>query len=182
MIYLELFISFFQIGLFSFGGGYAAISLIKHQVVDVRGWMSIAEFADIVTISQMTPGPIGINAATFAGVKMGGFPGAIVATFSCVLPSLIIVILLAKIYYKYRNLSFMKGILSGLRPAVVALIASAGMTLLILALFNEKTNRPELVSFIIFAIALFILRKWKLNPIIIMLLCGIVGAVVFSVV
>ena len=94
-IYLELLWSFFQIGLFSIGGGYAAMPLIQHQVVDLHGWLNMTQFADIVTISQMTPGPIAINSATFVGTRVAGLPGAIVATVGCVLPSCIIVLFLA---------------------------------------------------------------------------------------
>ena len=86
MIYLQLFLSFLQIGLFSFGGGYAAIPLIQGQIVDQHGWLSMAEFTDLITISQMTPGPIAINSATFVGIKIAGLPGAAVATLGCILP------------------------------------------------------------------------------------------------
>ena len=138
MIYLKLFWSFFQIGLFSFGGGYAAMPLIQNQVVDINGWLTMSEFADVITISQMTPGPIGINAATFVGLRIGGIQGAIVATLGCVLPSCVIVLSLAYIYYKYRGLSVVQGVLIGLRPAVIAMIASAGLALVILAFWNGK--------------------------------------------
>ena len=123
MEFLELFWSFFQVGLFSFGGGYAAMPLIQAQVVDKFGWLSMSEFTDVITISQMTPGPIAINSATFVGMRIAGIPGALVATLGCVVPSCCVAILLAKLYLKYRNLDLIHGALSGLRPAVVALIA-----------------------------------------------------------
>ena len=91
MIYLQLFLSFLQIGLFSFGGGYAAMPLIQDQVVTRYGWLSMAEFTDLITISQMTPGPIAVNSATFVGIRIAGIPGALVATFGCILPSCILV-------------------------------------------------------------------------------------------
>lgn len=138
MIYLELFWSFVQVGLFCVGGGYASMPLIQAQVIDVHGWLSISEFIDIFTISQMTPGPIGINAATFVGMKVAGFLGAIVATLGFVTPSFILGIILAKLFFKYGNIGVIKGILNGLRPAVVALICSAGMSFIFLALFNTK--------------------------------------------
>ena len=122
MIYFRLFLSFLQIGAFSFGGGYAAMPLIQNQVVTLHGWLNLAEFTDLVTISQMTPGPIAINAATFVGTRIAGTPGALAATIGCVLPSCILVTLLAKIYLKYRNLSLIQGVLKSLRPAVVAMI------------------------------------------------------------
>ena len=138
MIYLELFWSFVQVGLFCVGGGYASMPLIQAQVIDVHGWLSMSEFIDIFTISQMTPGPIGINAATFVGMKVAGFLGAIVATLGFVTPSFILGIILAKLFFKYGNIGVMKGILNGLRPAVVALICSAGMSFIFLALFNTE--------------------------------------------
>ena len=104
MIYLQLYISFFQIGLFSFGGGYAALPLIQEQVVTMNHWLSMQAFADVVTISQMTPGPIAINAATFVGIQMGGTLGAVIATIGCVTPSVVISLFLAYVYYKYKNL------------------------------------------------------------------------------
>ena len=138
MIYLELFCSFVQVGLFCVGGGYASMPLIQAQVIDVHGWLSMSEFIDIFTISQMTPGPIGINAATFVGMKVAGFLGAIVATLGFVTPSFILGIILAKLFFKYGNIGVIKGILNGLRPAVVALICSAGMSFIFLALFNTE--------------------------------------------
>lgn len=138
MIYLELFWSFVQVGLFCVGGGYASMPLIQAQVIDVHGWLNMSEFIDIFTISQMTPGPIGINAATFVGMKVAGFLGAIVATLGFVTPSFILGIILAKLFFKYGNIGVIKGILNGLRPAVVALICSAGMSFIFLALFNTE--------------------------------------------
>ncbi|WP_270518163.1 chromate transporter [Megamonas funiformis] len=138
MIYLELFWSFVQVGLFCVGGGYASMPLIQAQVIDVHGWLSMSEFIDIFTISQMTPGPIGINAATFVGMKVAGFLGAIVATLGFVTPSFILGIILAKLFFKYGNIGVIKGILNGLRPAVVALICSAGMSFIFLAVFNTE--------------------------------------------
>ena len=138
MIYLELFWSFVQVGLFCVGGGYASMPLIQAQVIDVHGWLSMSEFIDIFTISQMTPGPIGINAATYVGMKVAGFLGAIVATLGFVTPSFILGIILAKLFFKYGNIGVIKGILNGLRPAVVALICSAGMSFIFLALFNTE--------------------------------------------
>ena len=114
MIYLQLFLSFLQIGAFSFGGGYAAMPLIQNQVVQLHSWLSQSEFTDLITISQMTPGPIAINSATFVGTRIAGIPGALAATAGCVLPSCILVTLLAKIYLKYRNLSLLQGVLKSL--------------------------------------------------------------------
>ena len=128
MIYFQLFLSFLQIGAFSFGGGYAAMPLIQNQVVDLHHWLNLSEFTDLVTISQMTPGPIAINSATFVGTRIAGAPGALAATVGCVLPSCILVTLLARIYLKYRDLSIIQGVLKSLRPAVVAMIGAAGVS------------------------------------------------------
>ena len=104
MIYIQLFFSFLQVGLFSFGGGYAAMPLIQGQVVTMHQWLSMSEFTDLITISQMTPGPIAVNSATFVGIKVAGLPGAIAATAGCILPSCILVTVIAKLYLKYRNM------------------------------------------------------------------------------
>jgi len=185
MIYLQLFWSFFQIGLFSIGGGYAAMPLIQQQIVALHGWLNMTQFTDVVTIAEMTPGPIALNASTFVGTKVGGLLGALVATFGCVLPSIIIVLILAFLYTKYRNLKSVQGILRGLRPAVVGLIASAGLSITALALWNGtlKTfdaSNLNYVSLGLFAVALFVLQKWKLNPILVMVGTGIVGFGLFS--
>ena len=123
---IQLFFAFLQIGAFSFGGGYAAMPLIKAQVIDRYAWLTMSDFTDLVTIAEMTPGPIALNAATFVGTQVAGLPGALVATAGNVLPSCVIVSLLAWLYGKYRRLDVVQGVLGCLRPAVVALIASAG--------------------------------------------------------
>lgn len=127
MIYLQLFLAFLRIGAFSFGGGYAAMPLIQEEVVNHYHWISMADFTDLVTISQMTPGPIAINAATFIGLQMAGPLGAVAATLGNVLPSCVVVTIIAIIYTKYRKLSLLQGVLKTLRPAVVALIFTAGL-------------------------------------------------------
>lgn len=177
MIYIELFLAFLQIGAFSFGGGYAAMPLIQAQVINKYGWLTISNFTDLITISQMTPGPIAINSATFVGNQIAGIPGALVATLGCILPSCIFVTTLAWLYSKYRNLILLQGILESLRPAVVAMIAVAGITILLPAFFlNGQIHLQNLQirPVLYFLISIFILRKWKINPIIVMLLCGIV--------
>lgn len=179
MIYAELFWSFFQIGLLSFGGGYAALPLIQNQVVTIKGWLSLIEFTDVLTISQMTPGPIALNAASFVGTNLAGPLGAIVATLSVVTPSIIIVLTLAWFYFRYRNLSLMQGALSGLRPSVVALIASAGLSILFSVLFGSDTFPPVWSSVGAYPLILFILgftfvRIRKINPLLIIIGCGVV--------
>lgn len=180
MALLQLFWSFFQVGLFSFGGGYAAMPLIQAQVVDLHGWLNMTEFADIITISQMTPGPIAINSATFVGMRIAGIPGALVATVGCVLPSCIVSLLLAKLYLKYRSLDLIHGALGGLRPAVIALIASAGVTILLGAL-QTSAGGADWLSAGIFAVGLLILLlRPKTDPILVMVGAGLVGLVGYS--
>ncbi len=176
MIYLKLFFSFLKIGMFSVGGGYAAMPLIQSEVVSGHGWLSMGEFTDLITIAEMTPGPIAVNSATFVGIRIAGVLGAFAATFGCIFPSCIIVSLLAFIYRKYKNVSVLQNILAGLRPAVVALIAGAGISLLRAVAVGEAPLQPANMNWVglgLFAAALFILRKWKWNPILVMLLCGI---------
>ncbi len=185
-MYLELFWSFFQIGLFSIGGGYAAMPLIQNQVVDLHPWLTMTQFADIMTIAEMTPGPIAINSATFVGIQVAGLPGAIIATLGCVLPSCVIVLTLAYIYYRFRGLNIVQGILAGLRPAVIAMIASAGISLLILAIYGQRTLPADLTSVDIIAVVIFLagfvaLRRWKLNPLWVMAGCGAAGVLLYSV-
>lgn len=186
MIYLELLWSFIQIGLFSIGGGYAAMPLIQAQVVDLHPWLTMTQFADIMTIAEMTPGPIAINSATFVGIRVAGIPGAVVATVGCVLPSCLIVMTLAYVYYRFRGLTMVQGVLHGLRPAVVAMIASAGISLLILAVYGQRTLPADLgavswVSVAIFAVGFFVLRKWKVNPIYVMAGAGAAGILLYSI-
>lgn len=164
MRYLQLFWSFFQIGLFSIGGGYAAMPLIQEQVVDMHPWLTMTQFADIMTIAEMTPGPIAINSATFVGIQIAGLPGAITATLGCVFPSCVIVMTLAYIYYRFRGLDIVQGVLAGLRPAVISMIASAGISLFILAVYGQRTLPADLLSLDyialgIFLAAFFVLRK-----------------------
>ena len=185
MIYLQLFLSFLQIGAFSFGGGYAAMPLIQNQVVDLHHWLSLSEFTDLVTISQMTPGPIAVNSATFVGIKIAGIPGAIVATLGCILPACIIATIIAWLYLKYRNMKSLQVVLSTLRPAVVSLIATAGLTIIISAIFGElgiSINTIKIQMVVIFGICMFLLMKWKMNPIFVMVLAGILNVIQYFVV
>lgn len=185
MICLQLFFSFLQIGLFSFGGGYAAMPLIQGQVVTQHGWLSMSEFTDLVTISQMTPGPIAINSATFVGIKIAGIPGALAATLGCILPSCIIVTLIAKLYLKYRNMTVLQGVLGSLRPAVVAMIASAGISILVTAFWGSaaKIRLPDTdwSLVLIFVICIILLKKFRMNPIGVMLLAGVMKAAVSAI-
>ena len=145
MIYLQLFFEFAKISLVCVGGGYASMPLIQAVVVDSYHWLTLPEFIDVFTISQMTPGPIGVNAATFAGMKTAGIGGAICATMGFVTPSLFLCIALAKIIFKYGELGAIHGILNGLRPAVIALIAAACISFVLLAVWDAE-ELPEDVA------------------------------------
>lgn len=182
MIYLQLFLSFLQIGALSFGGGYAAMPLIQEQVVTLHGWLSMGSFTDLITIAEMTPGPIAVNSATFVGMQIAGVFGAVVATLGCILPSCIVVTLLAHVYMKYRNMSLLQGTLASLRPAVVAMIAKAGVTILISSFFIDGTvnflrQNVQVQMILFFGIAMILLRKFKLNPILAMVLCGLANVI-----
>ncbi len=184
MIYAQLFWSFLQIGLFSFGGGMAAMPLIQNQVVDLHGWLTLTEFTDLITISEMTPGPIAINAATFVGTQIAGFGGSLVSTLGSIVPSCIIVLSLAWLYSKYEEMVIIKGILAGLRPTVVALILSAGFSILVLAFWGPSGFTWNIASVDFIAVALFIgwlflLLKFKLNPIFVILGSGVIGGVCY---
>ena len=161
--------------------------LIQHQVVELHPWMTMTEFSDLLTISQMTPGPIAINAATFVGTRVAGIPGALAATIGCVLPSCVVVLALAVLYARYRRLALIQGVLSGLRPAVVALIAASGLSIVYLTFFGTEVlpalasllSRTDILAVLLFAVALFLLRKFRLNPIWVMLGTGAAGLILY---
>lgn len=185
MIYIQLFLSFVQIGLFSVGGGYAAIPLIQSQVVETHGWLTMNEFTNLITIAEMTPGPISVNSATFTGLQIAGIPGAIAATFGSIFPSCILVSILALVYCKYKeNFSNQYILSSSAWPAVVALITAAGFSMFQTAVLSGQTlhiSSVNIVELLLFIAAFAALRKWKLNPILIMCLCGI-GNLLFALV
>ena len=186
-IIFKLFLSFLQVGLFSVGGGYAAIPLIQNQIVNVWHLMTMDEFADLITIAEMTPGPISINSATFVGMRLAGIPGAIICTVGCILMPFILCLLLAYYYYKYRDFSGVQTVLSCLRPAVVSLISCAGLSILTLAIFhNEQVDfaldNLKFIEIGLFFICLYLLRRFKLGAIQIILGSGVVGTLLYFVV
>ena len=176
MIWLQLLYVYLKIGIFGFGGGYAMLSLIQADVVDRYGWISSQEFTDIVAISQMTPGPIGINSATYIGyVATGGnIWGSILATVAVCLPSFILVLLIGKFLLKHQNNVYIKSIFAGLRPIVVGLIASAALILMNKEIFPDYT-----LSILICIGAFCLVHYTKLHPIWIIVLAGVTGFLVY---
>lgn len=175
-----LFAAFLQVGALSIGGGYAAMPLIKSLTVDANAWLTAAEFADLVTIAEMTPGPIALNAATFVGMRMAGLPGAIAATLGCVLPSMLIVSILSWLYARFKSGKAMQTILQTLRPVVVALIASAAVTLIQVAC-TASGGGFSLAGCLLMLAAFLALRWKKLSPILVMALCGAGGILLHAV-
>ena len=178
MIYLQLYLSFLQVGLFSVGGGYAAMPLIRSQVVELHPWMTLQEFTNLITIAEMTPGPIAVNCATFVGLRIAQLPGAVIATLGCITPALVLVSLLAWCYRRWRDLSVLQSVLACLRPAVVALILGAGLSILGIVVFPNGILGLGSIDWIgtgSFFAAFILLRKYKWNPILTMCLCGAAG-------
>ena len=174
MIYLQLFWTYCKIGLFGFGGGYAMLSLIQHEVVEKHAWLTAGEFTDIVAISQMTPGPIGINSATYIGYTVtGNVFGSAIATFAVCLPSFVIVLLIAKAFLKFSSNQWVNYALLGLRPATVGLIASAALILM------NQENFIDYKSFIIFAVAFILTKFLKIHPILMIILAGLSGLLLY---
>jgi chromate transporter len=170
VIYLQLFWTYFKIGLFGFGGGYAMLSLIQHEVVEKHQWLSASEFTDIIAVSQMTPGPIGINSATYIGYTVThSVWGSVVATLAVCLPSFILVWSIARTYRKFRSNPYVNNAFKGLRPATVGLIAAAALLLI------NKENFVDYKSFILFGIAFFLIMYVKIHPIALIVLAGITG-------
>lgn len=177
-----LFLSFIKVGLFSVGGGYAAIPIIQEQVVNNHELLTMAEFTDLITIAEMTPGSITINSATFVGQRVYGTIGAAVCTIGVIIPTFIICLTITYLYYKYKEASRIQIVLASLRPAVVALIASTGVSILVLALFNTDFNNIVLnefrwLEFVLFTGGFIILRKYKINPVVVIIGTGVVGTV-----
>ena len=179
MLYLQLFYTFFKIGLFGFGGGYAMLSLIQGEVVTRYGWLTPQEFTDIVAVSQMTPGPIGINSATYIGyVATGSVLGAIVATFTVVLPPFILVLYASHFIARHQESAIIKGSFMGLRPVVVGLIASAALLLMNKENFGD-TSIDVIKSVAICLASLGTVYFTKIHPILVIVVAGIIGYFIF---
>ena len=185
MIYLELFWCFAQVGMLCVGGGHAALPMVQAIAVEQRGWLTLTEFSDMIAISEITPGAFAVKVANFVGVKMAGVPGGIAAMLGCLLPSMIIVITLAHFYKKYRRLTVVSGALYGIRPAVTAMIASAGLSVLFISLFgtNVLTEVTDFswIAAVLLGGSYLILRIKKPNPILVILASGALGVLLYSV-
>ena len=190
MIFLLLFITFFQIGLLGFGGGYSMLSMIQAEVVTRYGWMTSGEFADMVALSQMTPGPIGINSATYVGytsvVNAGypiwaGFLGSLLATFALVLPTFVLMIIISRFLLRYKSHPVVESIFHGLRPAVIGLIAAAALLLCNEENFGKPSTSPWhfWISLGLFLFAFIGRQVYKLNPIMLICMCGVAGLILF---
>ena len=182
MIFLQLFYTFFKIGLFGFGGGYAMLSMIQGEVVTRYEWLSAQEFTDIVAISQMTPGPIGINCATYVGfTATGSVWGSVLATFAVMLPSFILMLTISKFFLKYQKHPVVEAVFSGLRPAVVGLLASAALVLMTKENFSSPTEDlyTFIISCIIFIVAFVGTRQYNISPIAMIIGCGLAGLILY---
>ena len=179
MIYLQLFISYLKIGFFGFGGGYAMLSLIQNEIVEQRGWITVSQFADIVAISQMTPGPIAINSATYIGYTVAGFWGSVVATVAVCLPALTVMLALTKFFLKLKDNRYVHGTITGMRPVVVGMIAAAALLLI----FPKEQSDSSFIdhwSWILFAATLYASYK-KVNPILLIALAALAGILIYGV-
>jgi chromate transporter len=189
LIYLQLLASFIKIGLFSFGGGYAMIPLIQREI-ESHGWLSASQFVDIIAIAEMTPGPIAVNSATFVGYKAAGFWGGLVATIGVAIPSLVLILVVSRYFFKFQHHPVNKMVFYGIRPVIVGLIFAAaifvaqttffneGITLNLNHIFKNPLSIIDFKSIFIFALTLIGLIKFKINPILIIVLSGIIGLLI----
>lgn len=180
---MQLFLRFFQMGLFSIGGGYAIIPLIEQQVVSQQHWLTLREYTDIITISQMTPGPLVVNTASFVGLRIAGVTGAVLSTVGSVLAGFVVSIALYRFFRKHQSLASVANVLKGLRSASIGLIASAAMTILLIALFGTPTFSSKLLNpyaLIVFVISLIVMRKYRPNPILVITVSGLSGFLFYA--
>ena len=177
MIYLQLLYSYLKIGFFGFGGGYAMLSLIQIEVVVQNQWMTNAQFTDIVAISQMTPGPIAINSATYVGYTVAGFWGSVVATTAVCLPALTLMILITRFFLQLRDNRYVKGVIAGMKPIVVGMIGAAALLLM----FPKSADGASFIdgwSWALFAAAMVASLK-KVNPILLIVLGAVAGVAIY---
>ncbi len=178
MIFLELYFSFLIVGGLGFGGGYAILPLIQHLTVTEKAWLTATEFADLVTISQLTPGPIILNSATFVGTKLAGPIGGIIATMGIITPSIIITLILCKLYFRYRDLSIMQDTLTLLKPVVTGLICVASLGILINVIFT-MSGELDFIFIVMVVVALILYRKFKVSMLPLIGGGGVLGAALY---
>jgi len=186
--YLDLFFTFFKIGLFTIGGGYAMIPLLQNELV-AKGWATLEEIINFIAISESTPGPFAINMSTFVGVKMGGILGSVLTTLGVVLPSFIIIIIIAKYFYSFKDNFYVQGAMDGLRPAVIGLLCSSVLSIFmnnfildksIIFDINKITSAVDLRGILILAVAYLIYNKFKMHPIKLIGICSVLGIILYS--
>lgn len=176
---VDIFLNFLKIGAFAFGGAYAVIPLIEEQMVTNTGWMSFAEFSDLVAIDELTPGPIIVNSSTFIGMKLAGVPGALAATVACVIPGMILALTLIWLYTKYKEIPVISEMIRTLKCMSVALIFSVLLKMFMNAVFPEgiSVTGIDYLSLIMVIVSFFVLKRYKMNPLLVMLMCGAVNLI-----
>ena len=179
VVLFRLFVSYLKIGFFGFGGGYAMLSLIHSEVVVRNQWLTNGEFSDIVAISQMTPGPIAINSATYIGYEVAGFWGSVVATVAVCLPALTIMMLITRFFLRLRDNRYVRGVVTGMRPVVVGMIASAAL-LLIFPHAEDGRSFIDGWSWVIF-VGVMVASVKKVNPILLIVLSAVAGIVIYGI-
>lgn len=188
MIYLNLFLAYLQVGLFSIGGGHASIPVTESVIVNGYGYLSMSEFNDMIIIAETTPGPFGINSATFVGLKVGGFFGGVISTFAFLIPSLIICTAFYFVIVRFGKSKAINGAMIGIRPTVAGLIASAGLGIILTALCNASTfygfNNGfsfDLRAVVISIVAFIAVKKFRINSVLAILISGVLGLIIYSV-
>ncbi|WP_342449179.1 chromate transporter [Acetomicrobium sp. S15 = DSM 107314] len=169
---LQLLFSFFKVGLFGFGGGYAILPLIQREIVSLHNWLTMDQFIDIVAISQVTPGPVAINAATFVGYKVAGLVGSLIATTGVVLPPVIVILILTRLFLKYRDLALVKAMFNGIRPVVVSLILAATVMIV-------PSSITDVAGVLIAVVTFLLIKRFKLDPILSIALAAMVGILIY---
>lgn len=173
ILLLDIVFTFIKIQLLSFGGGHASIPVVQTEIVEIKHWMTIKEFSDLLAMDELTPGPLAINCATFVGKKLAGLPGSIAATIGCVIPSCVIALIFSKMYKKHFQNKLFVNEMKSLRFAVVALLAVTALTMAGASLYNQ--GNFMIGNILIFAISLFLFYKYRPNPIYVILLGGVLG-------
>ena len=188
LLYIELFFTFFKIGLFTIGGGYAMIPLLQNELVS-KGWASLEEIINFIAISESTPGPFAVNMSTFVGAKMSGVLGSVITTTGVVLPSFIIILIIAKYFYNFKDNFYVQSGLYGLRPAVIGLLCSSVFSIFVnnfildkslLLSLNQITSAVDFKGVVILIASFLIYNKFKMHPIKLIGICAVFGIVLYS--